>query len=404
MARLNLILDIPITRVGVRTLVSVHQVWRVKLKGNCEINFEREIKMGKRVNSSFRFLGFIAVILMLASLSGCSGTNQLWHDGPGVILTYTHPRGSPLRYQFTVQYGGLTDSDNNDYIQLYITPGSGGYSYATWTLHQISGSGDHSGTAGPIDYFFPSSNPSPTTYTVYAQLVRPSENYKVVAYDGPYSITVTNNKFNIIQVQMTNDDLWPSYTSSPYYYGTTQRDAAFGDANTSIVVKKNITGVSNTTNPDGSSLDLSSDLKIEQYGVWEAYGVRNPLNLDSKVGILCGIDDVTGGLLPNPSGGLIGGYTVFYSDHSYPPVSCVLYSRVRSFYSGYNMVRVLTGSAIHELGHAIGIEGDDPNITHGGNHENDCVMHSKLGPDNYTDVYFCDAHLTQLKAFDWFWE
>lgn len=209
-------------------------------------------------------------------------------------------------------------------------------------------------------------------------------------------------EFRIIQVQMTNDNLWPNDASNNYV-GTSKRDKAFGDASTNIRPVKNLQNISNSTNPDGSPLDLSTPTKILRWAVWVAYGDPNPSNLDNKVGILCGIDDVPTTVVANPEGGIAAGITLSFSDHSNPPVSCVLYRRVRDFFQvEYDRVRVFTGSAIHELGHAIGVSGDDPYSTHSGNNSSVCAMRSGLGPTAYTNPVFCDYHIQFISSQTWY--
>ena len=328
-------------------------------------------------------------------------------DGPNLTLSYDHPRGNPLIYNFTANWNGL-DSPTY-YIFLKILPGPFPSSYQDWYV--ISTNGNSSGN-GTVTYSFPDVNPSPTDYTVRGEIRTSNYSpYQVKTQSMSFSITVNYHKFNIIQLAMTNDDLWPNYTSQNYY-GYKQRDAAFGDANIEIAIDNvhSKTGLSNSIDAFGQSLDLSSDDKVFRYAVSEAYGTAMS-GVDPKFEILCSVDDVPITYQSNPPNGITGGITLQVADHSTPPVSFILCNRIRGFYSdAYQRARYLTGAAIHELGHSIGITGDDinPNAPltppHSGNNRSSCLMITPNYPDTFTNPVFCQGHINFISQQIWFWE
>lgn len=86
------------------------------------------------------------------------------------------------------------------------------------------------------------------------------------------------------------------------------------------------------------------------------------------------------------------------------PQSYVLYSRIRSQFSNhYDQVRVLTGSALHELGHARGIANDGSLITppHSGSNVYTCIMISPATQETFTDPKFCDGHNDFIGSVNW---
>jgi hypothetical protein len=129
------------------------------------------------------------------------------------------------------------------------------------------------------------------------------------------------------------------------------------------------------------------------------------MTFDPKVGIFCAIDNISNSFPNVPSNA--GGITIMApAAHTDPPMCFILYSRLNSIYSNdYDRVRSKVGASIHELGHAIGIDKDDPNIIppHSGSNSDICTMHSPADPQTfYTNPLFCDGHRDFISTQNWF--
>lgn len=194
------------------------------------------------------------------------------------------------------------------------------------------------------------------------------------------------------------------HNGSPTYIGTSKRDLALIDALITINIDKTLP-VSNK-NDDGTSIDLSTIEKIKRWSIGKAYSNISeypPSDFNPKIGIYCGIDDLPQSLVPNPEGGIVAGYTLYYPNHDVCSISFTLFDRIKSIYSSsYDITRKITGNGIHELGHVLGIIGDDPNLTHTDPNSANCTMHSGLSPSVLTNPVFCKYHIDELKTFVWY--
>ncbi len=347
--------------------------------------------------SSFAALVSIRILAIFLFSGGCGKPPDTSCNNFVPYLNLSQPPGSANigNVTFTVNYR-VCDDYAGQQMWLTVVPPVGQNQYQHRTIDNIP----YQGTLTFTHYFSQAG-----VYQVWvaagAAGSEPLGRMQSVRY-GIQILSATVNEFRVIQLQMVNDELWPNNIANNYI-GAIKRDNAFRDASTNIHAIKNLQNISNSANPDSSAIDLSTSIKILQWAIWVGYGEPNPPNLDNRVGILCGIDDVPTNIVRNPEGGIAAGVTLSTSDHSTPPVSCVLYSRVRNFFQGeYDRARVLTGSAIHELGHAIGVFGDDPNITHSGNNSSNCAMRSGLGPTAFTNPVFCDYHIQLISSQTWY--
>jgi hypothetical protein len=181
-------------------------------------------------------------------LDGCSAVQ----DKNGISLACEHPRGNPLDYNFTVDCG---DNMTSGSLWLNITPGPNMLSSAEWFIENIS----QGKSRYEEKYTFPNNNPSPTNYTVYAKLKKTTSPYDVIATSENYSFSVSYQTFNMIELSMTGDNLWPDCSG---YNAYQKRTEAFGDANVIINTTKRITELSNTIGPGGQLLDLSNRTRM----------------------------------------------------------------------------------------------------------------------------------------------
>jgi|GEM_PF-5683959 len=303
----------------------------------------------------FKKIPVIIIVISMLPLffaGSCKGPN----DGPTVILSYTHPRGNPLAYQYTVEWSNI---NNGDAVYIYITPGPNSSASNYYRMYDLNGSSSGSTT---FTYNFFDNNPSPTIYIVSAE-IRKSDGTTVVAHSLGTSITVSYQVYNIIQLQMTNDNLFPNYTDNSQginYNGYQQLNSAFGDANTEINIKNNIQNFS-------TQVDFSSSIKLQIWTITNAGGDPNNYNsygLGNNLAIICGVENIPNSIdAVTPSlTDLTDGFTWMRSENS-PPFAYVRYDRIRANFSDtYSQIREMTGVAIHELGHARGINHDDPII------------------------------------------
>ncbi len=331
---------------------------------------------------------FLLVFFQLLLFYSCSTTAP---DGNILSLTYKHERGSPLEYTFTVRWDNL----DHGYIFLVMIPDNSASSSKEWYMGSIS-----SNSSSVTDNVsFPINNPSPTTYTVYAELR--SSNYppySTLKTSSIYSVEISFKKFNIIQLAMTGDNLWPNYSSNNYI-GYKQRDAAFGDANTVVNVVHNYSNL--------STADLSTAVRLIEWTINKSGGnYNNPpyFDLDPNIAIICGVENIPNNIdVSPPLDDNTHGFTWSRTDQV-PAMSWIRYDKIRTSYTAdYDFTRAATGTAIHELGHARGIRGDDPNINppHGGSNIDVCVMHSPYDINWFTNTVFCSNHIQFIKNITW---
>jgi len=91
-------------------------------------------------------------------------------------------------------------------------------------------------------------------------------------------------------------------------------------------------------------------------------------------------------------------------DDQLPAMAYIRYDKIRTSYTvAYDFTRAANGVAIHELGHARGIGGDDPNINppHGGNNADICVMHSPYNINWFSNTVFCSNHIQFINSIIW---
>lgn len=331
---------------------------------------------------------FLLVLFLPLLFYSCS---QGPPEGSFLSLKFTHDRGNPLNYTFTVSW----DNIDQGYIFVIITPGPSPDPSQPWYVGSISSMAGVKTTT----YTFPDNNPSPTSYVIYAE-VRSSntQNYTVRKTSPAYSLDISFKKFNIIQLAMTGDNLWPDYPANNYF-GYKQRDAAFGDANTVINVAYNYSNLPIT--------NLATPELLVQWTINNSGGNYNHppyFDLDRDVAIICGVENIPNNIyLDPPLDDYTHGFTWPRSDQA-PAMSWIRYDKIRMFYTAaYDFTRAATGAAIHELGHARGIRGDDPNITppHGGSNIDVCVMHSPYDINWFTNTIFCGDHIQFINNITW---
>lgn len=342
----------------------------------------------------------ILVIIVLMIFTSCE-SSHVEDDVQSFVLNYNKKRGNPLEYEITVRWNKLTPGR----IDFKFEPGISPNPIGNWWLLNLDNSNKDKGQY-TTSFTFPDNNPSPTNYHIWAEFdpIAAGDNIQ----SNHKSEIISFKKFRIIQLHMVNDNLWPYYSSGTTIYNGGQKlNEAFRDAGVLIKVTSNKTGLSNTTGPDGLPIDFSSTEKLFRWAVMTEYG-PSMTGVDPKVTILSGIDDIPTSLLPNPTGQVTTGWTVSDPGHTTPQISFVLYSRIRNAYASsvYDQVRVISGTGIHELGHAFGITGDDPNILppHGENNQADCTMKIGHYPSNYNNCVFCDSHKVYFTNQNWFLE
>ncbi len=340
----------------------------------------------------FMFL-FSFMLISIIYITGCSNTPS---DEQIFSLRYDHNRGNPLNYKFMVVWNNYSSG----YVFIKITPGPSPYPTQEWYIGSLPSS---SGTLSS-SYSFPGNNPSPTNYFVYAELRSSMGPGSPIATSGSKLIEIKYKKFNVIQLAMVNDNLWPNLTAQQYD-GVAQRNAALGDANLIYNVVDDKSGLSNTTDPEGFPIDFSNDTKMSRWAWWSAYGTLT--GIDPKKSIICGIDDVSLAYMGNPiDGGITAGFTLPDGTHSVPQLCFVLYSRIKNYYPSkqYDEIRTINGSLIHEIGHAIGIRNDGSIIDppHSGSNIGACLMLPKNTPDVYSNCLFCAGHIQFISNQNWF--
>lgn len=335
---------------------------------------------------------FLLVFFQLMLFFGCSTGPQ---DSSTFSLKFKHDRGNPLYYNFTVTWDNLEQG----HLVLLMIPDNVASSSKEWGMGSIS---SNSGLVTD-NVSFPIDNPSPTTYTLYAEL-RSSyyPPYDILKTSSIYSVEISFKKFNIIQLAMTGDDLWPNYYANNYY-GYKKRDEAFGDANTVINVTKRITNI--------PSKIFENQQDLFDWTVTKAGGDVNApgYGLDQNVAIVYGIEDITA--YPGPLG-----LTFFRGERNGETVPARTYTFMQVIrdkgYDDEKTVVLINGTTIHELGHARGIHSDENNINppHSGADISNCIMWSATLPPtpnppeqraNLYVPYFCQGHLEFLKNIDW---
>jgi hypothetical protein len=90
------------------------------------------------------------------------------------------------------------------------------------------------------------------------------------------------------------------------------------------------------------------------------------------------------------------------------PAFCyILHGHINKIYtSAFDRARAIVGVSVHELGHARGIEGDDPNLSpsHGpaGSTRTDrCIMHAVTDLTNSGACRYYEAHAAYLSGISW---
>lgn len=292
----------------------------------------------------------------------------------------------------------------NDYVDtdiwLVVNPPTGDLEFKQLALNDLINSQGWDGTA-----VFTHTLTQVGTYTYWVCIgngldkAHPnvtSESNKIEIIDN------SKNNFEIIQLQMygVHDDvLWPDDASNNYK-GTSKRDNAFSLANT--IIKATKTYRVFYKNDDGTSLDLSTNQAIIRWTVTQAYGAF--VQADGKITILAAIEDSP--LYADPLGSYIAGFTIPPDEgHITPPIALILNNRIRAHEtSTYDIARACVGTAIHELGHSIGITNDDPNTIppHSGSNEADCLMHAVNPVSRYTNPVFCGNHIQFISTQTWF--
>lgn len=337
------------------------------------------------------------ILLFFALIFCCCGDKQVINDlDKSFTLESDHKRGDPLKYSFKVRWNKF----NSGYVRLTISPGSNGSPEDNIDMGSINVNyGNFS-----VDYTFSDNNPSPTTYYCQAGIrSEPNGGGTTIWTSNQLPITIEYKKFRLIQLQMVNNNLWPSYTSgSTNYNGIQKRNEAFGDANTVIRIIQNISNLS-------TQVDFSSKLKLLYWTIQNAGGnTSNPpyYSLDRDVAILCAVVNIPNNIDPTyPYSDDDHGFT-WRRDNQLPSMAYIRYDKIKLSYSApYDFARAATGVSIHELGHSRGIAGDDPLggliPPHGGNNSSVCTMRSPYNISWFINPVFCDDHIIFLKTVTW---
>lgn len=296
---------------------------------------------------------------------------------------------------FNVEYQLCKDYfDKKIWLQVSQTEGGYylGYTECKWE--------DYQGELLVHHYF-----PKPGRYAV--NVLVGTESNKNMKRSGTYYVQVEasdcpSTDFKIIQLAMEDDELWPNDLTHSYL-GETKRDNAFADANIHLCITNNYEDLSKAVDANGEQNNFSERDKAEGWAYRWAYGpdyLSNISRINPKITLLCSIDDGT--FEPEPAAGVCILPDIY---HTVPPICFLFNNRINNVARNeYDKVRLITGVALHELGHALGIIGDAENIIppHSGDFVSTCIMQPNNSADSYTNPKFCTGHKNYLSNQTWY--
>jgi hypothetical protein len=118
----------------------------------------------KWFKSSSANTSILRYILIVTTIIFCVGCNPL-KDGISLTFRYDKDSSIPLLYNFTVQYGGLTEGNRNNELYLVIVPGPNGSDHQDRYIMKIWSDTPLNNTV-TTSYLFPAQG----TYVVWAEL------------------------------------------------------------------------------------------------------------------------------------------------------------------------------------------------------------------------------------------
>jgi hypothetical protein len=201
-------------------------------------------------------------------------------------------------------------------------------------------------------------------------------------------------------INQINNNCWVDDPDNNYYCSD-KLSSAFFAGNTSMNV------ICNLRDFDPPLTGFSTDLTNETWA-WTKipnYDFNKPnFNLDKRLCIICGISDITAQFSSDQKLTTAKGFT-YPKDGDVPSISFVLNQRIINDWSNFSdAVKIRTGTIIHELGHGVGVHGDDdhvdingnlaPNLNPAHNPTDDinCIMRSPVTISSCTNPYFCTGH------------
>ncbi len=368
--------------------------WKKKLKQKTSVvtpfyNFV----YGNQKFAFNKYLQFLMIIISAVCFISCGPADPEYLE-----LEEIQERGHPLVYKFKVYWNKPNWENFDRRIQFHVEPGPS-------SIYYFGNTGGIDEGEATASYIFSETNNSGTIYNVKAEFKECSSCTTIIGETNSITIKVDYSKFRIIQLQMTGDNLWPNFIDNEeeiYYYGYNERMKAFGDANTFI----NIQNIPNLS----TQITFYTTQQLLEWTIDNAGGDHTNINgygLNKDVAIICGVEnipnDITG--LNTTLDNLVTGFHMGRTE-LLPAMAWIRFDKIRLRYPDlWEFVRAVNGTTLHEMGHARGIQGDDPIggliPPHGGTNSDKCIMRSPYNVGWFISPVFCYEHLEFLKDITW---
>lgn len=234
----------------------------------------------------------------------------------------------------------------------------------------------------------------------YNNLQNPDTNFR-----KELNVTVVGiemNNFKIIELSSTGDSLWQNYNSGGVTYNAGQElNTAFNEAYTRINF---IDHKKNLTIPDS----FPNITKLYDWTINNAGGTfpgTQPYGLDPNVVIIAGTKNIADKTTaPDTLEPNVTGFNFPRVENQMPALCWIRVDRLREIFPNpnekYDFIRSLSGTSIHELGHARGIPSSEHGY-HSGTNADKCVMRTDRNIDWDTNPRFCDYHKNKIKIIVW---